>query len=111
MQIFRVIVRGRFGSLDASTREVLLASVDDHDIVTAGATFTAAGTLAYDNRLDFFSYRVEVRVAADEADGPDAAKSIAFERATTVATSDLQRRGLPWRHLSPTGSNMADVWS
>lgn len=114
VQIFRVIVRGRFGPLEPATREALWTAAGDHDIVTAGATFTAAGTLSYDTRLDFFSYRIEVRVPDDEADGPDGpdpARAVAFERATAIAAADLERRRLPWRQLSPTGSNMADIWN
>jgi hypothetical protein len=108
MQIFRVIVRGRFGALDGERRAALLAAADDHDIVSSGAPFTATGTLAYDRRVDFFSYRVESRV---DEDAPDAGRSAAFERAIAVAITDLERRGLPWRDLRASGSNMADVWS
>lgn len=110
VDIFRVIVRGRFGALDPSVRETLRAELAEHDLVSGGATFTGTGTLAYDGRIDFFSYRVEVRVADGEADGPEATRTLAFERAIAIAASDLERRGLPWRHLEPTGSNMADVW-
>lgn len=110
MDIFRVIVRGRFGPLEADARQALRRAQPEHDVVTAGATFTRTGTLSYDDRIDFFSYRIEVRVADDEADGPDAARDLAFERATAIAADDLTRRGLPWRHLTPVGSNMADVW-
>lgn len=110
MHIFRVIVRGRFGELAAEQREALRRAADDHDVVTAPVAFTPAGTFTYDKRVDFFSHRVEVRVRDDEADGPDAARSVAFERAVEIAAADLRRRGLTWRHLEPVGSNMADVW-
>jgi hypothetical protein len=110
VQIFRVIVRGRFGPLEPAQRERLVATADDHDLVSSDATFTAGGTLAYDGRIDFFSYRVEVRVGDDDAHGPAAARDVAFERATAIAAADLERRGLPCRHLEPTGTNMADVW-
>lgn len=110
MQIFRVIVRGRFGELEPDARAALLDALDEHDIVTSGLGFTADGTLAYDDRIDFFSYRVEVRISDKEAGDSGSARDLAFERAVEVAAADLKRRGLPWRSLNPTGSNMSDVW-
>jgi hypothetical protein len=103
VQIFRVIVRGRFGSLDEAQRDALRAELDGHEL--ASHRFTPTGTLAYDRRLDFFSVRVEVRVE----DGDDAPAE-AFRRAEELAVAELARRQLPWRDLRPTGSNMADVW-
>jgi Family of unknown function (DUF6204) len=103
VQIFRVIVRGRFGPLDDERRDVLRAELDGHEL--ASYRFTPTGTLAYDRRVDFFSVRVEVRVE----DG-DEAQHAAFERATELAIAELGRRDLPWRDLKPTGANMADVW-
>jgi hypothetical protein len=107
VQIFRVIVRGRFGALDAARRASLLADADRHDALVA-ARFSAAGTLSYDRRIDFFSFRIEVRVEEEEA--PDEARELAFERAIALATADLERRGVTGRDLRATGSNMADVW-
>jgi hypothetical protein len=107
MAIFRIIVRGRFGPLDADRRADLLAAADQHDVVTGGPLFTATGTLAYDRRVDFFSYRVEVRVDEPE---PGAARAAALEQAVAVATADLERRGLPWRELRTEGVDMTSVW-
>jgi hypothetical protein len=104
VQIFRVIVRGRFGTLDDEQRTALQAALDGDDL--SNYRFTPSGTLAYDRRLDFFSVRVEVRV--DEADDAPAA---AFREAEARAVAELTRRGLPWRdELRTTGTNMADVW-
>ena len=104
MQIFRVIVRGRFGTLDDEQRTALQAALDGDDL--SNYRFTPSGTLAYDRRLDFFSVRVEVRVD----DGDDAAAA-AFAEAEARAVAELTRLGLPWREgLRTTGSNMADVW-
>ena len=107
LHVFRVIVRGRFGALDGHQRAALLTAADDHDMVAAGALFTAAGTLSYDRRIDFFSYRIEVRV---DEDSPGAARAAAFEQAVALATADLERRGLPWRDLRTEGTDMASVW-
>ena len=104
MQIYRVIVRGRFGALDDEQRTTLRDALDRDDITSY--RFTPAGTLAYDRRLDFFSVRVEVRVE----DGDDA-PAAAFRDAEALAVAELTRLGLPWRdELRSTGSNMADVW-
>jgi hypothetical protein len=107
VRIFRIIVRGRFGPLDTAQRAALLAAADEHDMARAGPLFTADGTLSYDRRVDFFSVRAEVRV---DEDAPDAAREVAFERALAVATAQLDRRGVPYRDLRPSGTNMADVW-
>jgi hypothetical protein len=105
--IFRVIVRGRFGPLDAEHRTGLLAAAGEHDLLTSAPLFTATGTLSYDRRADFFSYRIEVRVDEHE---PGASRAAALERAVAVATADLERRGLPWRDLRTEGVDMASVW-
>ncbi len=103
MQIFRVIVRGRFGPLDDERRDALRAELDGHEL--AGYRFTPTGTLTYDRRIDFFSVRAEVRV-----EDADDAQATAYERATALAVAELARRDLPWRDLKPSGANMADVW-
>jgi hypothetical protein len=107
VKIFRVIVRGRFDGLDDDRRAALVAAVDDHDLL-GNAQFTNAGAFTYDRRVDFFSYRFEVRVDADD---PRTATADAFERACALASADLERRGLAGRDLRATGQDMADVWS
>ena len=111
VQIFRVIVRGRFGEMEPDARAALREALDEHDLVIARLGFTTAGTLAYDERIDFFSYRIEVRLTDEEAGEGGSARDLAFERAVEVAAADLDRRGLPWRSLEATGSNMSDVWN
>ena len=106
VHVFRVIVRGRFDGLDDDQRATLLASAGDHDM-TSGQLFTIGGTLTYDRRLDFFSYRVESRVDTDE---PATAEATALGHAVDVATEDLVRRGLPWHDLRATGTDMASMW-
>ena len=106
LHVFRVIVRGRFDGLDDDQRAALRAAAGEHDMMS-GQLFTIGGTLTYDRRLDFFSYRVEARV---DTDGPATAEATALEHAVEVATGDLVRRGLPWRDLRASGTNMADVW-
>jgi Family of unknown function (DUF6204) len=107
VKIFRVIVRGRFDGLDDAQRAALVGAVDEHDLLR-NAQFTQTGAFTYDRQVDFFSYRLEVRVDADE---PATARADAFERAQLLAAADLERRGLAWRDLRATGQDMADVWS
>lgn len=103
--IYRVIVRGRFDDLGPTSRAELLAAADDHDALRAA--FTRAGTLVYDRRLDFFSLRYEVRVSSDENADPTAA---AFADAVEKASRYLAERGLGFRHLVPTGSDLTRIW-
>jgi len=107
VKIFRIIVRGRFDGLDDARRAELRAVVDDHDLLR-NAQFTQLGAFTYDRRVDFFSYRVEVRVDADD---PATAEADAFARAIVLATADLERRGLAGRDLRATGQDMAEIWS
>ena len=110
--VFRVIVRGRFGELDETTRERLLADVDDHEAMRAA--FTRDGTLTYDRRLDFFSFRYEVRVSVDDGPEPSSTPSdateVAFAEAVRRADEHLSVRGLSYRHLEPTGSDLTRIW-
>ena len=108
VQIFRVIVRGRFGPLDPLVTAGLLADLEGRDEL-ASYVFTKDGTLTYDKRFVFWSYRVEVRVDEDSARGD--AKAVAFARAQDLATGELDRRGAPWRDVRVSGTNMVDVWS
>ncbi|MDQ2648345.1 MAG: DUF6204 family protein [Actinomycetota bacterium] len=106
MQIYRVIVRGRFSDLDPITTAVLLDELERTDELDS-YTFTKDGTLTFDRRLDFWSVRVEVRVPDDSSDDP---KTTAFERATGIAQEHLSRRGAAGKDLRVTGQAMADVW-
>jgi hypothetical protein len=110
VRVFRCIVRGRFAALDHDTRAGLLAEADAHDLLNV-AGFTAEGTLTYDRRIDFFSYRFEVRLDSDDVDGGDAELS-AHAEAVAVARADaaLARAGLPHRGLKATSTDMASMW-
>jgi hypothetical protein len=60
MNVYRVTVRGQFGELSSRIRSSLLAAVDDHDIFKS--SFTDEGTFTYDDRLQFFNLRYELRL-------------------------------------------------
>ncbi len=102
LQIFRVIVRGRFDRLDETARAELLASAADHDVTRAA--FRAEGTFTYDTRLVGFSFRYELR---DDGDDPERA---VVDRARVMAESALAARGVGYRNLRIEAINMADVW-
>ena len=106
VQVFRVIVRGQFDGLDDDGRAQLRAGLDDVD--PAASLFTVDGTLGYDKRLDFFAFRIEIRVQVDE-DAGDATQE-AFDEATLRLLQHLDARGLGCKRLKPTGVNMASMW-
>ncbi|MFF2191412.1 DUF6204 family protein [Streptomyces sp. NPDC058157] len=83
---YRVIVRGVFAGLDDTRRSHLLATADEHDILTAA--FTDDGTLVYDRELRAFSFRCVIRQAADLED--EAAGGAACD----LAAAALAARGI-----------------
>ena len=103
LRIFRVTVRGRFADLGTDARAALLAGVDDHDVVTAGA-FTEDGTLTYDRAVDFFTFRFQLRSQADDAEA--AVLTDARERAEAA----LRQRGAGHRDLTAQATDMATMW-
>jgi hypothetical protein len=101
--IFRVTVRGRFFGLSEASRASLKMAEDEHDV--SRAAFTREGTLTYDAKVDFFSFRYEVRPPGERAD----------EVAAQLALSEVERfmntMGLGYRDLKVTTSDMSKVWS
>ena len=57
--MYRVTVRGRFTGLSDPQRKSLRDRAADHDIFQSA--FNGEGTLSYDDAVDFFSFRLEVR--------------------------------------------------
>jgi hypothetical protein len=102
LQIYRVIVRGKFDGIDDATRGELLAAAAEHDVTRAA--FRADGTLTYDTRLVAFSFRYELR---DDGDDPEAA---VVERARFMAEASLVALKVGYRDLRIEAINMADVW-
>jgi hypothetical protein len=102
LQIYRVIVRGKFDRLDDAIRGTLLADAADHDVTRAA--FRADGTFTYDARLVAFSFRYELRESGDD---PERA---VVDRARVMAESSLVALGVGFRDLRVEAINMADVW-
>lgn len=99
--VFRVTVRGRFVDLTERARASLERSRPEHDIFVS--SFTEEGTFTYDECLQFFNLRYEVRDAADEAD------ALAFARAE--AEMFLRVLGIGHRLGRVSAMNMTDVAS
>ena len=68
MRVFRVTVRGKFGSLDVATHAYLAREQPEHDIFKSA--YTAEGTFTYDERIQFFNLRYEIHCDG-ESDGPE----------------------------------------
>ncbi|MER8182249.1 DUF6204 family protein [Kitasatospora sp. NPDC094015] len=98
---YRVIVRGVFADLDEERRAALLATADQHDILTAA--FTEEGTLIYDRALRTFTYRCVVRQDADA--GEDAAGATACDRAAAT----LAGRGVGHGPLRAGATSVDDM--
>ena len=73
---YRVLVRGRFTDLTDDQRASLRERLKDFDFLR-DAGFSEEGALTYDEKLDFFSYRVILTAA----ETPDEA---GLRRATTA---------------------------
>lgn len=66
-RVFRITVRGRFRDLSAAARAALVRSQPEHDLFLSA--FTEEGTFTYDERIQFFNLRYEVRAEGDDASG------------------------------------------
>jgi len=102
-----VTVRGRFGELAAARRADLAAAQPDHDIFVSA--YTEDGTLTYDDRLDFFNMRFEVRVP-DDAGSVGPPDQEAAERGLAMTEARLAHAELTHRGLKANVVDMASVW-
>lgn len=74
-RVYRVTARGRFKDLSEQARSYLLKAQPDHDIFKSA--FTTEGTFTYDEKVQFFNLRYEVRTS----EGSEAAGLIAQKEA------------------------------
>ena len=72
MRVYRVTVRGKFGSLDEATQAYLTREQPEHDIFKSA--YTAEGTFTYDERIQFFNLRYEMRCNDDSDDAENLAR-------------------------------------
>jgi hypothetical protein len=66
-RVFRVTVRGQFHQLSDQARRYLEGVRAEHDIFKS--SYTAEGTFTYDERVDFFNLRYELRAADSDSAG------------------------------------------
>lgn len=110
MRIFRVTVRGFFDGLTDGQRADLRARADEFDLLTTGG-FSEAGQLSYERNLLTFSFRVQLRVADDDAEGPAAAHALALERGTALALDRVASElGVAVRRVRADATDMASLW-
>ena len=74
-RVYRVTARGRFKDLNEQARSYLQNAQPDHDIFKSA--FTVEGTFTYDEKVQFFNLRYEVRTP----EGSEAAGLIAQKEA------------------------------
>lgn len=90
-RVFRVTVRGRFADLTDQARRYLVGAQAEHDIFESA--YTPEGTFTYDQRIDFFNFRFEVREGGDHPAEAAAERSIA-ETWLFLRTMDFGSREL-----------------
>ncbi len=105
LQIFRVVVRGRFDGLDDVDRERLRAAAADHDITVSA--FTRDGTLTYDHFLYAFNTRFELRAERSPDENEAAVTATALARTAEL----LAALGVRGREQRVTLTDMASIWS
>lgn len=106
LQLFRVVVRGRFDGLDDAARDRLREVAADHDIMVSA--FTGAGTLTYDHFLYAYNARFELRADGDD---PQANVAEVTERALRGTTALLAELDVSGRDQKVTVTDMASIWS
>ena len=94
---YRVLVRGRFADLTDDQRASLREHLRDFDLLRGGG-FSEEGALTFDEKLDFFSYRV-ILTASDKPD------DAGLRRATTA----LDALGVDFKGLRATVTDMDEV--
>lgn len=82
-RVFRVTVRGRFRELSESARASLVRAQPEHDVFLS--SYTEEGTFTYDERIQFFNLRYEVRAGGEDASGT-AALTAELEAETFLRT-------------------------
>lgn len=104
-QVYRITVRGRFHQLTDAARRQLAANVAEHEIFRSA--FTREGTFVYDERLQFFNLRYEVRVDATEPEPLELAGMLALTEAETF----LRTMRYGYTGLRVTAHDVTDLWN
>ena len=104
MSVYRVTARGRFSGLDDRQRARLTAALAEHDIFVSA--YTPEGTFTYDQRLEFFNLRYEIRI-----DEGDSTVEAAVERGRAEAELFLRTLGYGHKGLRVTAVDMTTMWN
>jgi hypothetical protein len=104
VNIYRVTVRGRFVGLSSQTRAQLGATAADHDLFVS--SFTEEGTFTYDERLQFFNLRYEIRSLTAGEDPATRALSEAesFLRILRIGHGQLRAAVMDMAEMTRRGS-------
>lgn len=94
---YRVLVRGRFADLTSDQRVALKERLEGFDFLR-DAGFSEDGALTYDEKLDFFSYRV-ILTAEEKAD----------EAGLRRASAALDALGVDFRGLRAKVTDMDEM--
>ena len=98
--IYRVTARGRFIDLSEQAHAYLVQQQPDHDIFKSA--YTAEGTFTYDEKIQFFNLRYEVRTS----EGEDDAASIGEKEANLF----LRTLGYSSHKLKVTVADISAMW-
>ena len=98
--IYRVTARGRFKDLSDQTRAYLVRQQPDHDIFRSA--YTTEGTFTYDEKIEFFNLRYEVRTSEGEED--------AARIGEREAALFLRTLGYSSHKLKITVANVSAMW-
>jgi hypothetical protein len=94
---YRVLVRGRFADLTDDQRATLREHLQGFDFLRSGG-FREEGALTFDEKLDFFSYRVILTASEQPGDA-------GLRRATAA----LDTFGVDYRGLRATVTDMDEM--
>ena len=94
---YRVLVRGRFAELTDDQRATLRERLEGFDFLRSGG-FSEEGALTFDEKLDFFSYRV-ILTAEQGAD----------DAGLRRATAALDALGVDFKGLRATVTDMDEM--
>ena len=99
-RIYRVTARGRFKDLSEQAHSYLVRQQPDHDIFKSA--YTAEGTFTYDEKVQFFNLRYEIRTS----DGKEDAATIGEKEANLF----LRTLGYPSHELKITVADVSAMW-
>lgn len=102
MKIYRAVVRGQFDALTDEQAAQLRAGAAKHHFLKSA--FTSSGCLTYDDRMDAFNVRFELRLS-DDIEAADV-EAMALE----LAEERLASEDFGYKKLRADVTDMASMW-